>query len=102
MVPKEINHHRSFRQLEQRLTYAVLGDLALFIFMLVAAGKGIFWLKVILGILTIALSAVGCTFLVLINEHRRRRSWWIMTSFGAILVCTLVSLIAGYPAPALK
>ncbi len=101
MVPKDFNHHRSFKQLEQRLTYAVLGDLALFIFTLVAAGKGVFWLKVILGILTIAFSGGGCAFLVLINEHRRSRSWWILASFGAMLVCTLVSFITGYPAPAL-
>lgn len=101
MAPNDSNPRRSFKQLEQKLTYVVLGDLALFIFTLIAAGNGILWLKVILGILTIAISACGCTFLVLINEHRRHRSWWILAAFGAMLLCTLVSFITRYPAPAL-
>ncbi len=99
MAPEKNNSHRSFRQLEHQLTYVVFGDLALFIFTLLAAGKGIFWLKVILGILTIALSGAGCAFLVLINEYNRPRSRWILIAFGAILACTVVSFITGYPAP---
>lgn len=99
MALKGINSHRSFKQLEQRLTYVVFVDLALFVFTLFAAAKGFFWLKVILGILTIVLSGAGCTFLVLINEHRRTRSWWILSAFGSMLVCTLVSFLTRYPAP---
>ncbi len=99
MIPKASNARHRFKQLEQKLTYAVFGDLAMFIITLVAAGNGISWLKIIAGILTLAGSAAGCGFLVLINEHRRSRSLWIMVAFGSILVCTLVSLITGYPAP---
>lgn len=99
MVPKASNARRSFKQLEQKLTYAVFGDLALFIITLVAAGNGISWLKVITGILTLIASAAGCGFLVLIKEHRRSRSLWILVAFGAIFLCTLVSLFTGYPAP---
>ncbi len=102
MAPKDFKSHRSFKQLEQKLTYAVFVDLALFVFTLIAAGKGILWLKILLGLLTIALSGAGCAFLVMINEHHRSRSLWILTAFGALLACTVVSFITGYPAPVLS
>ena len=92
---------RSFHQLEQQMTIAVGADAALFILFLIVSGAGIGWLKFILGILTILLSAAGDGFLVLVNEHTKRRSWWLLTAFAAIALCTLVSLIVGYPAPAL-
>ena len=37
--------------------------------------------------------------LILKQEHRRRRSWWMLSAFGGMLLCTLVSLIARFPAP---
>lgn len=99
MVPKGNNSHRSFRVLEQKLTCVVLGDLALFVFTLFAGFKGIVWLKILLGILTMVVSFAGCAFLVMIREHRRSRSWWILASFGAMFLCTLVSFLTRYPAP---
>lgn len=92
---------RSFRQLEQQLSIVVGIDAALFVLFLIVSGVGIGWLKFILGILTILLSAAGDGFLVLINEHTKRRSLWLLVAFAAIGLCTLVSLLAGYPAPAL-
>ncbi len=99
MAPKNIRSHHGFKQLEQKLTYVVFGDLALFLFTLLSGGKGLFWLKVILGILTIGVSAAGCAFLVLIQEHRKSRSWWILSAFGSMLVCTIVSFLTNYPRP---
>lgn len=92
-------NRRSFKLLERNLTIVVMVDLVLFVLMLAASGCGVLWLKILAGIVTMLLSAAGCLFLVLIEEHRRARSWWILAAFGAILVCALVSLITGSPAP---
>lgn len=102
MIPNDNKPRRHFKQLEQRLTAVVLGDLVLFVLTLVAAANGIFWLKLILGLLTMAISCMGCVFLVMIREHRRSRSWWILASFGAMFLCTLVSFLTKYPTPPLS
>lgn len=99
MATKETRRRNSFRQLERNLSYVILADLVLFALTLASGGAGIGWLKVIVGIVTILISGLGCTFLVLINEHKRRRSWWMLTAFGSMLLCTLVALVTGSPAP---
>lgn len=91
-------NRRTYKQLEQMLTISVLTDLALFILMMFTSAAGIGWLKILLGILVMGFSALGCVFLVLINEHKRSRSLWILTAFGSLLLCALVSLITGSPA----
>lgn len=99
MATNESRHRNKFRELERGLTLVIFADLILFVLTLAAGGVGIGWLKVIVGILTIIISGLGCAFLVLINEHKRRRSWWMLSAFGSMLLCTLVSLITNYPAP---
>lgn len=99
MANKQNPKRRSFRQLERQLTMVVLLNLALFLLVMITSNAGILWLKIILALLTMVLSAAGCGFLVLIGEHSRTRSWWILASFGSIFLCTLVSLITGSPAP---
>ena len=99
MATKESRRRNKFRELERSLTLVIIADLILFILTLAAGGVGIGWLKVIVGILTIVISGLGCAFLVLINEHKRRRSWWMLSAFGSMLLCALVSLITNYPAP---
>lgn len=101
MATKRRNNRRTFRQLEQQITKVIAVDAALFVLALIVSGLGITWLKVILAVATIALSALGCLFLVLIDEHKRRRSLWMLVAFGAILLCMVVSLLARYPAPAI-
>lgn len=101
MANNRKNKRRSFKQLEQMLTLAVLLDLLLFVLVMITSNAGIGWLKVILGILSMALSFAGCGFLVLIGEHSKARSWWILAAFGSLFLCTLVSLITGSPAPAI-
>ena len=88
----------TFRTLERMLTRVIFGNLALFLLMLICAATGIGWLKWILGFTVILVSGMGTALLVLKQEHRKRRSWWMLTSFVGLLACTLVSLIAGYPA----
>lgn len=99
MATKETSRRNSFKQLERNITIVVLAVTVLFILTLAAGGMGIGWLKVIFGILTILASGLGFTFLVLINEHKRRRSLWMLTAFASLFLCTLVSLIVNYPAP---
>lgn len=89
----------SFRKLEGMLTKVILGELAVFLLMLTAAGFGIGWLKWLLAVAVILVSGMGCFLLVAQKEHRKRRSWWMLAAFGGMLICTLVSLIAQYPAP---
>lgn len=89
----------TFRNFENLLTKVILGTLALFLLMLVAAANGIGWLKWFLALLVLLVSAASTALLVLKQEHRRRRSLWMLASFVGFLACTLVSLIAGYPAP---
>lgn len=89
----------AFRKFERMLTRAILGTLALFLLMLAAAAGGIGWLKWLLAITVMLLSAAGTGLLILKQEHRRRRSWWMLASFVSLLVCTLVSLIVSFPAP---
>ena len=90
---------RSFKQLELQLTLVVGADCGLFLLYLLLAGFGITWLKVILALAGIALSVLGAAFLILIGEHKRRRSLWILCAFGSIAACILVSLLTGVPGP---
>ena len=88
----------TFRTLERMLTRVIFGTLALFLLMLISAAAGIGWLKWMLAFTVILVSGAGTALLVLKQEHRKRRSWWMLASFIGLLACTLVSLIAGYPA----
>ena len=90
---------RRYRQMEQYMTYALLADLLLFILFLIVAGNGILWLKVILAILTIALSSLCIAYLYLTKELLRQRSLWMSVSAAAILLCLLFSLLLNYPSP---
>ena len=89
----------SFRKFENLMTKVILGITVLFLLLLIASAFGITWLKWLLAVTVILVSALGTALLVLKQEHRRRRSLWMLASFVGFLACTLVSLIAGYPAP---
>lgn len=99
MATNENRGRRSFKQLEREMTIVILANLVLFLVTMASAAFGIGWLKFIVGILTILIGGLGCVFLVLIDEYKRRRSWWMIAAFGSMAVVTLVSLIVGYPAP---
>ena len=91
---------RTFRQLEQKLAIGAGIDATLYVLFLVASGFGIGWLKVVMAIACGVLSVLAVGFLVLIGEHKRRRSYWLLTAFAAVFVCMLVSLLLGYPSRA--
>ena len=99
MAQNDRRKKNSFRKFESFLTRVILGDLAGFLLMLLFAALGVGWLKWILAVAVILVSAAGCALLISKQEHKRRRSWWMLASFAGMLLCTLVSLIAGYPAP---
>lgn len=98
------NNRRSrnaFRKFERMLTRAILGTLVLFLLMLASAAGGIGWLKWLLAISVLLVSGLGCALLVLKQEHKRRRSRWMLASFVSLFACTLASLLLGFPAPPL-
>ena len=99
MAQKKKQNH--FRKFEGMMTKVIVGTLALFLMMLVAAAIGIGWLKWILAVVVALVSFAGVGLLVLKQEHKRRRSRWMLASFVALLACTPVSLIVGFPAPGL-
>ena len=99
MAQNDRRKKNSFRKFESFLTRVILGELAGFLLMLLFAALGVGWLKWILAVAVILVSGAGCYLLIAKQEHKRRRSWWMLASFAGMLLCTLVSLIAGYPAP---
>ena len=99
MAQNNRRNRNAFRKFESLMTKVILGTLVLFLLMLAAAAIGIGWLKWLLAVTVLLVSVMGTALLVLKQEHRRRRSLWMLVSFVSFLACTLVSLIAGYPAP---
>lgn len=99
MAPNDRRKRNAFRKFEAIMTRAILGTLILFLLMLVSAAAGIGWLKWILSVLIFAVCIVCTALLVLKREHRRRRSRWMLVSFFGLFLCTLVSMIVGFPAP---
>ena len=86
-----------FQQMEQLMTRVLLVDLALFVLYLLFAAVGITWLKVILSICVVLISAACLAFLYLTQELLKRRSLWMTSAAGAILVCLIFSLILQFP-----
>ena len=89
-----------YRQMELRMSCVLLADLVLFLIFLFAAGFDVLWLKVITSIITIVTSVLCLGFLFLSQELLRRRSLWMTAAAAALLLCTIFSLILGYPSPA--
>ena len=91
-----------YKQLELYMTYALLADVALFVFYLLFAGLGIAWAKTIFAILAIVLSVACLAVLYLSRELLRRRSLWITAGTAAVLVCILFSLLLKFPSPSIN
>ena len=93
------NSPSRYKQMERYMCCALLVDLIVFIFYLIAAGNGIIWLKVILAIVTILLSGLCLAFLYMSKELLNQRSLWMSVSAGAIVICLLFSLLLNFPSP---
>ena len=90
-----------YKDLERILTVLLIVTALDFILFLVASGMGLLWVKVLTAIFAILMPVLCLAWLYLTKELLRQRSLWLTTAFGGILVCTIVSLLAGFPAPAL-
>lgn len=88
-----------YKEMERYMTLALIADAVLFVLYLICAGCGVIWLKVILAILTIALSGLCLAYLYFSKELLRQRSFWMTICAGAVLVCVLASLILNFPSP---
>ena len=89
-----------YKQMELKMSCVLLAEFIFFVIFLFAAGFGVTWLKVITSIITIIASILCLGFLFLSQELLRRRSLWMTAAAAALLLCTLFSLILGYPSPA--
>lgn len=91
-----------YREMEYQFTRVLLADAGVFVLYLLFAGLGVGFLKWLLAIVAIVGSGLFGGMLYLNGEWRKRRSQWMFLGFCAIALCTLVSLICNYPAPAIK
>ncbi len=89
-----------YREMEKNMTKIIALDALVFIAYLACAGAGWSVLKVITAIIAIFGSLLCVGWLYLTGEFARRRSLWMTTAFICIVICVVVSLILGYPAPA--
>ena len=91
-----------YKTIEKYLTYALIGNTALFALFLLFSGLGAVALKVITSILIIGASGLSLVYLYMIGETKKRRSRWLVLGFACLLLCLFVSLILNYPAPVVK
>lgn len=91
-----------YKEMEQLMTKILIGDAAVFVLYLLFAGLGVTALKVIFAIIAILVSGLCLAFLYMNGEIKKRRSRWMVTGYGAIVIVLLVSLLLNYPAPSQK
>ena len=89
-----------YKQLDQLLTRVIIADTAIFILYLIFAAFGLSVLKYIIAIMALLISGLCLFHLYKLDEFKKARSRWLVMGFGAIILCTLVSLILNYPSPA--
>ena len=90
----------SYREFESLMTKVILVDAAVFVGYLIFARLDIAALKVITSLLAIAGSLLSLAWLTITGELTRRRSLWMVTALVCVVVCIVVSLLLGYPCPA--
>ena len=88
-----------YREMESMMTKIILADTLVFILYLVCAGFGWSVLKVVTAIIAIFGSLLCVGWLYLTGAFARRRSLWMVTTFIAIVICVVISLLLGYPGP---
>lgn len=99
MANNKKNEYKRYKKNERIWIYGVIADAGIFALYLLMAGLGVVWLKWILAIAAILLSAAGLASLYLTGELRRQRSLYLTAGFGAVIVVILFSLILNYPSP---
>ena len=89
-----------YKQIDQLLTRVIIADTAVFVLYLIFAALGLVALKIIIAIIAMLVSGLCLAWLSMLGEFKKARSRWLVLGFGAIILCTLVSLILNYPSPA--
>lgn len=89
-----------YREMERLMTKVILVDVLIFVLFLVCSKMGWSVFKVITAIISIFGSLLCTGWLYLTGEFVRRRSLWMVTIFICIVICVAVSLLLGFPAPA--
>ena len=89
-----------YKQIDQLLSRVLIADTAIFVLYLIFAAIGVSILKVITVIIALLISGLCLAYLYKLGEFKKARSRWLVMGFGAIILCTLVSVILNYPSPA--
>ena len=96
-MPQRKNRYFQMRKI---MSCILLGDFAVFILYLIAAGLGIIWLKALTSIIAILTSLLCLGYLYMTQEIFKKRSFWMTVAAAAIIVCILYSLALNFPCPA--
>ena len=88
-----------YRELERLMTRVLLADALVFVLFLVFSSNGWAVVRVIAAVLSALVSLLSLAWLFITGEITRRRSFWMVTGFGCIFLCLLVSLLLKYPCP---
>jgi len=98
MAPKRSR----YKEMELAMTVLLLANAVVFILYLIVASVGILWLKAITSVFALILSGLCLVYLYLSKELLRQRSLWLTAGYFGIFLCTLVSLLVNFPAPAIS
>ncbi len=88
-----------YRELERLMTRILLGNALVFVFFLISSAQGWNVVRVIAAIVATLASLLSLAWLFITGELVRRRSFWMVTGFGGIFLCLVVSLILKFPCP---
>lgn len=99
MAKSKKNEYKRYKENERIWVYGLLADAGIAALYLLMAGLGVIWLKWLLAIAAILLSAAGLASLYLTGEFRRQRSLYLTAGYGAVVIVILFSLILNYPSP---
>ncbi len=88
-----------YRELERMMSRILIADALVFVLFLVFSSQGWTVVRVISAIVATLASLLSLAWLFITGELLRRRSFWMVTGFGCIFLCLVVSLILKYPCP---
>lgn len=88
-----------YRELERMMSRILIADALVFVLFLVFSSQGWTVVRVISAIVATLASLLSLAWLFITGELVRRRSFWMVTGFGCIFLCLVVSLILKYPCP---
>ena len=88
-----------YRELERMMTRILIADALVFVLFLIFSSQGWTVVRVISAIVATLASLLSLAWLFITGELLRRRSFWMVTGFGGIFLCLVVSLLLKFPCP---